>query len=174
MTRSDDYPLTAEAYDRDYNGGGDAALSILELAPGPSVYCVSSPNSSGAGATIGSTGSLSITANDFTLTVAGATPGEFGLFFYGPEQRELSFGDGYLCIGAGTAGLFRLNPPIRADGTGAVARLLDFTQPPASSGPGAIISDTMTWNFQFWYRDPLGPGGSGFNLSNGLSVSFCP
>lgn len=28
------------------------------------------------------------------------------------------------------------------------------------------------WNFQGYYRDPGGPGGSGFNLTNGLSILF--
>ena len=27
--------------------------------------------------------------------------------------------------------------------------------------------------YQFWYRDPAG-GGAGFNLSDGLSATFCP
>jgi hypothetical protein len=29
-----------------------------------------------------------------------------------------------------------------------------------------------TWRFQAWYRDPAGPCGTGFNLSNGLEVTF--
>ena len=28
--------------------------------------------------------------------------------------------------------------------------------------------------FQCWFRDGMVPGGSGFNLSNALSVTFCP
>ena len=30
-----------------------------------------------------------------------------------------------------------------------------------------------TWNFQFWYRDPLIPA-LPYNVSNGLSVPFTP
>ncbi len=31
-----------------------------------------------------------------------------------------------------------------------------------------------TWYFQGWYRDPMGPCGTAFNLSNGLAVTFAP
>jgi len=49
---------------------------------------------------------------------------------------------------------------------------LDFTQEPFNSGPFAV-NPFSTWNFQFWYRDPLG-GPAGFNFSDGLEVMFCP
>ena len=39
---------------------------------------------------------------------------------------------------------------------------------------GMHIDPHETWNFQFWFRDPNGPLGSGFNLSNGLKLTFCP
>ena len=55
----------------------------------------------------------------------------------------------------------------------AVARALDFTAPPTNAG-GGQINPGSTWNFQFWFRDPMGPGGNGFNLSDGLQVDFCP
>ena len=58
------------------------------------------------------------------------------------------------------------------DGNGRAKRHLDFTLPPASSGPGRITAGS-TWNIQFWYRDPPG-GPAGFNLSNGLAATFCP
>jgi hypothetical protein len=50
--------------------------------------------------------------------------------------------------------------------------VLDLSSPPFSSGPGAVTSGDER-NFQFWYRDPAG-GPSGFNLSDGLQVNFCP
>ena len=30
----------------------------------------------------------------------------------------------------------------------------------------------QTWNFQGWYRDPNGPCGTQFNLTNGLAITF--
>jgi hypothetical protein len=43
----------------------------------------------------------------------------------------------------------------------------------ATLPPGATITAGSTWNFQFWYRNPAA-GGAGFNLSDGLSIRFCP
>jgi hypothetical protein len=138
----------------------------------PFNYCIGAPNSIGGGAMISSSGSTSIAANDFTLHFQSARPGQFGLFYYGPQQVQIPFGDGFRCVGAGGVGTFRLYPPITADPFGDGQRPLDFTQPPASAGPGQIAPGS-TWYFQYWYRDPGGPGGSGFNFSNGLGAPFC-
>ena len=105
------------------------------------------------------------------MVTAGA-PGNFALFFYGAGQIQAPFGDGFRCVSAGGIGTFRLNPALTLDALGDASRLVGFTQPPASSGAGAIHSGD-TWYFQCWHRDPAAAG-SGFNLSDGLSVSFCP
>jgi len=137
-----------------------------------SSYCSVTPNSTGSAALISSTGSTLITSNDFGLSIAGAVPGNAGLFFYGSNQAQLPLGDGFLCVTGGSSGIIRLQPPVQIDGAGNALRPIDFSAPPASSGPGAIIAGS-TWNFQFWYRDPAG-GPAGSNLSDGLSVVFCP
>jgi len=144
-----------------------------DLANCPYTYCVAAPHSQGPGAEIGWSGSTSVGTNDLTLTVQDAPSGNFGLFFYGPEATQIPFGDGFRCVGSGATGLFRLAPPVQTDGTGGAERLVDFTQPPANGGAGAILPGS-TWYFQFWFRDPMGPGGGGFSLSNGLSVTFLP
>jgi hypothetical protein len=138
----------------------------------PTNYCVGAQNSVGSGAVMAGRGVPSISQNYFKVTADFAPPGQFGLFYYGPVPVQTPFGDGYRCVGAGSSGTFRLNPPVVIDATGFAHRLLDFTQPPEGSGPGKIEVGS-TWYFQFWYRDPAF-GGSGFNLSNGLEVVFCP
>lgn len=135
---------------------------------GVTSYCISAANSVGAGALLSATGSTSIAANDFTLTVSAAIPGNYGLFFYSAAQQQVPFGDGYLCVGPG---VYRLGPPLASDGSGQAQRDVDFTLPPVGSGPGQVHPGS-TWNFQYWYRDPAGAG-SGFNLSDGLRVVFC-
>jgi choice-of-anchor B domain-containing protein len=135
-------------------------------------YCVSTPNSFGDGAVMGSSGSLVVADNDFRLTAGGAIPGQGGFFYYGAAEAAVPFGEGVRCVAPGGAGISRLLPLVQPDGSGFAERPVDFSVPPASSGPGAIVSGS-TWKFQFWYRDPAG-GGTGFNLSDGLSVTFCP
>ncbi len=132
-------------------------------------YCISVPNSSGQAATISAEGDASISYNDLTLISTGCSTGDFGLFFYGPDQVQVPLGDGFLCVGGG---LSRLLPPLLTDGSGRAERALDFTQPPLGSGSGMVLPGS-TWNFQFWFRDPGGPGGSGYNLSDGLNITFC-
>ena len=139
--------------------------------PGPpdvTYYCIGAPNSVGSGARIGYYGSTSIAANDFHLTVAHAPPHQFGLFFYGPGQDEVLFGNGYRCIAPYPTGLFRLGPPLPTDVAGTVIRHVDFDL--LSGGDGEIFPGS-TWNFQFWYRDPA-HGGEQFNLSDALSAIF--
>jgi hypothetical protein len=36
------------------------------------------------------------------------------------------------------------------------------------------IGSGETWNFQCWYRDPMGPCGGGFNVSEAMSALFTP
>jgi len=68
--------------------------------------------------------------------------------------------------------VFRLNPPLLTDASGAASLNVNLTQPPLNAGPGQA-TPLSRWYFQFWYRDPQA-GGSFFNLSNGLEAVFCP
>jgi hypothetical protein len=87
------------------------------------------------------------------------------VFFHGPAQASLPFGDGFLCV---TGGVVRMGPPVAADSAGAFSDALDNT------GPGGVgVALGVTRHFQGWYRDPAG-GASGFNLSNGITVVFGP
>lgn len=135
-----------------------------------STYCIAAPNSFGTTAQIAYSGTTSVSINDFTVTVTGASPNAPGLFFYGTAAVQAPFGDGFRCAG-GT--VFRLGPPTPANGTGGNQRFVNFTAPPANGGPG-LITAGVTRHFQYWYRNLGGPGGTGFNLSNGLSTTFSP
>jgi hypothetical protein len=50
-----------------------------------------------------------------------------------------------------------------------LTRPVNSTLPPAA---GALVPGS-TWNFQAWFRD-VAAGGSNFNLSNGLRITFAP
>jgi len=122
------------------------------------------PNSSGDPAEIHACGSASVASNDLLLR-AEPVPNQPGIFFYGPQQANVPFGNGTLCI-AGQVG--RLDV-VNATGN-VMTFLLDNTSPPSAA---TQITAGSTWNFQAWFRDPAALGAF-FNLSNGLSVVFLP
>ena len=132
---------------------------------GLSTYCSVSPNSVGLGALIGSNGLTSVGGNGFGLSVTDAPAQKPGLFFYGANQTAVPFGEGERCV---AGALYRLSV-LNTDVLGAANQIVDFNNVPTG---GDILSGS-TWNFQFWYRDPSG-GPAGFNVSNALSVTFCP
>lgn len=154
-----------------YERGNGGRLLRIEPEREAVIVCEGAPNSVGPGATLGQTGSLGISDASFTLQSASAPPDQFGIFFYGPTPQDLSFGDGTLCVGSGATGHLRLYPPLAITASGTVSRFLDFTTSPAGPGFVGAIDPGSTWYFQFWYRDPMA-GGSGFNLSEGMRVTF--
>ena len=135
-------------------------------------FCTSTQNSNGSGAVIFATGSGSIAANDTELLVAGAAVNQPGIFYYGGAEVQIPFGDGIRCVGAGSTGVFRLNPAVISDPFGDAQRAWNLAAPPSNAGAG-MVNAGDTWKVQYWFRDPQG-GGSGFNFSNGLSITFCP
>ena len=141
-------------------------FQIMESDCGQVVpYCIAAPNSvSLGGATVTSVGSTSITANDLQLLGFDLPTGSFAIWIYGEEQIQTALGDGFLCVNGPT--IFRL-AVVQSDSLG--INLLTLDQ--GSLAPGSSIVANQTVNFQAWYRDAVG---AGFNLTNALSVTFCP
>ena len=108
------------------------------------------------------------------IAVVGVPADQFGILYMGAGRASLPFGDGLRCVGAGGVGIFRF--PVQSagfagllqEGPGIVAHSRAAFTPPGGIDAGE------TWHFQGWYRDPGGPCGSAYNLSNGLSVTFAP
>ncbi len=146
----------------DYEAKSLSDITILPCAA-PVAYCTSAPNSVGAGSMIGWTGTPNVSTNGLSLTANNLPPNKPGLFFYGPNQISVPFGEGVRCVGGN---LSRLSV-LLTDGAGQANQMLDVT-----NVPSPILAGSQH-NFQLWYRDPVG-GPSGFNLSDGLSVTFCP
>lgn len=132
-------------------------------------YCSSTVNSSGNAAYLVAVGSPVVAENDVRLVARFCPPGQLGLFLYGENRTSVPFGDGVRCI----APVRRIYPAHVADASGTAVRDLDLNQTPFDAGPGEIQAGS-TWNFQFWFRDPAGPGGSGFNASRAVQIQFCP
>ncbi|MFT4541323.1 MAG: hypothetical protein ACI841_001051 [Planctomycetota bacterium] len=141
-------------------------LELVDIGGNPPVgsnYCSANANSTGSAASIAGFGSASVLSNSLQL-VAGPVPQQPGLFYYGPNQIQLTFGNGFRCIGGAIVRL-----PVMSPTAGELIFNLDNTNVPPA---GAIIPGSV-WNFQAWYRDPQG-GGAAYNLSNGLEVTFTP
>ena len=129
-------------------------------------YCQALPNTTGLPGQISYTGSALCSFNDFTLIATDVPNNQFGVFYYGPNQTEQVFGEGYRCVSGQTTRLSVVNTgPL-----GFATSPIDNTEAPHNGQ----IDPGSTWNFQFWYRDPSGPGGNGFNLSDAIEVSFAP
>lgn len=136
---------------------------IIAPCPAPTTYCVAAPNSVGAGAQMGYTGTGNLVLNDLTLYTYACPPNSSGIYYYGPSTTQVPFGNGFRCVSGAT---FRLGVTT-ADSFGDASVAIDWQNLPSGAPlPGQVR------NFQFWYRNPAA-GGSGFNLSNGLQVTIC-
>ncbi len=131
-------------------------------------------NSTGSGASLDAIGSSSVTIDDLMLFATSLPATQFGIFYMGGGSVQLPFGDGDRCVSAGGVGVFRF--PVQSSGAGGnMSRGPGLRAYSCStfSGSGCIAAGS-TWNFQNWYRDPMGPCGTAFNLSNGIAVTFTP
>jgi hypothetical protein len=150
-----------------FEPGISTALTCPIKGPGspPDVYtyCTSTLNSSGGMAQIYSLGSNSVSSNNLTLGASPVPSVQFGIFFYGPNEIEIPFGNGIRCVGGGVNRL----PVEQSDNFFNIQHAVDNTTSPHSSN----LTSGSTWKFQCWFRDPPA-GGSTFNLSTGLSVTF--
>ena len=128
-------------------------------------YCTSTVNSSGSAASMSAGGTTSVAANNLVLIAEGLPANVSGIFFYGPNQIQAAFGNGFRCVGGSTT----RRTIEQADATGTIQHALDNQNTP----PQGTIVPGVTFNFQSWFRDAMG-GGAQFNLSDGLEVTFTP
>jgi len=92
----------------------------------------------------------------------------------GGSAIELPFGDGKRCVGAGGIGIFRYLPPAFSGPTGTITLGPGIALRSQSFAASGRIDAGETWYFQGWFRDPVGPCATAFNLTNGLAVTFAP
>ena len=131
----------------------------------PAVACSSSANSSGQVATLATTGSVSVAANDLVFQASQLPATQNAVLFYGASQSSVPFGNGTLCVGSPFGRL----DIVQASAIGEASWALDVNDPPNTA---TQITAGTTWYFQAWYRDPAA-GGAAFNLSESLEVVFC-
>ena len=145
--------------------GSPSCVGIVHINPPGVIYCEAAPNSiSQGGAKIDGAGSQSVGIAELTLR-ASPVPDQPGLFFYGANQIQVPFGEGFRCVGGG---IRRMG--VRFAQNGVLSTTVKFTG--YGGAPNQFEAGTV-WNFQAWYRDPAG-GHSQFNLSDGYTVHFLP
>ncbi|MCA8980727.1 MAG: hypothetical protein KDC14_11930, partial [Planctomycetes bacterium] len=138
--------------------------AVLDVCEPPIGYCTATPNSSGQAATLNWGGSTNIALNDFVLYADSCPPNAFGVFAVSEAPASVPFGDGVLCV---SAPITRLSA-VSANAIGSASLLLDNDLLTSGASPIAPGSQRC---FTFFFRDAAG-GPAGFNLSNGLSVTF--
>ncbi|MFT4537999.1 MAG: hypothetical protein ACI841_005045 [Planctomycetota bacterium] len=161
VTGGSDYMLQIGCFP----GGGQSSGSFdITVAAPPTLgtnYCVAGMNSvNAAGSNMSAAGSASIGAQNLTLSADNA-PNQPAIFYYGPNQIALGFGNGTRCVGGTVVRL----PVVNGSG-GSFDYTVDFGLPQVNLMPGTV-------NFQCWYRDPAG-GGAFFNMSDGYSIIMTP
>ncbi len=180
--------IGAPGDDRGASGAG--AVTLFSLAPSfatrfctcdaSSAPCGNAPmqdtgceNVSQRGASLVVCGSSSVARDDLVLVGGNLPANALVVPFFGTAAAPTPFGDGLRCVG-GPGGPFRL-PALAASGSGRTdvgpgLAALSRAQLPAAGHLEA--GDTRA--FQLWYRDSLGPCGSGSNVSDALSIVFRP
>ncbi|MEZ6018479.1 MAG: hypothetical protein R3F49_25515, partial [Planctomycetota bacterium] len=151
---------------------GDA-LVRFDVPPGGlgSVYCHSTPNSTGAQAQLTLGGSDSVVNNNLTLTCGDLPTQSFGYFLTGRVQASVpnaGGSQGTLCLG-GAVGRGVGGGAQNSGATGSVAVNVDLMALPSPTGPVVALAGE-TWSFQYWYRDANPTVTS--NLSPGVAVTL--
>ncbi len=142
---------------------GDGSVGLCPCgntsAPGAEQGC---RNSTGVGATLLASGSVSVANDDLVLHAAGARPNQPGMMLQGVVPTALSFKDGMLCVGSPTERLEVVL--LDADGAGSST---------GSIVTAGAVQPGFKRTYQFWYRDPaLSPCGTGSNFSSALIIDW--
>jgi len=155
----------ADCTNYDMNISGTGSCTVTPIGAN---FCTSMPNSSGNSASIAATGSATLADQTVTLQATGAPNDAVGLFFFGVNQMQATFGQGLRCVGPGR--VQRMPPmvttgPANGSPAGEVMIDIDFSANYAS----AITAGQL--NFQFWYQDTVGMNPT-FNLTDGIQIQF--
>lgn len=133
--------------------------------PGPEAGCA---NATGRGASLIALGST--VPDEVSLLADGCVPGGFALVFQADSPAQFRYGDGLRCVAGGLVALSRV--PTVADPFGVVGYGHCFGDTPISVTGGVVSGSGVTRYYQCWYRDPTGPCGRTFNLTNGVAITW--
>lgn len=172
--------LVGRPYARDV--GVARGTAHVAFAPAPvgvsSCFCGAGPcgnsdpaagcaNSTGSGGSFVAVGDTNLDLVSFLVT--GAVPKQFAAFFQADASvAPFPFGDGLSCAGGN---LVALNPLPRQIGFSGVLVFGACGGDPSISLLGGVTPGSgTTRSYQLWYRDPNGPCGHHFDLTNAVEI----
>ncbi|MCA9310876.1 MAG: hypothetical protein KDA21_06700, partial [Phycisphaerales bacterium] len=146
---------TGSSSDVDYNGVPDECEVIKTprcFCDAGSAPCGNSDSAAGChhslgyGAELDATGSSSVTSDDLVLVATLAPPLKTGMFLQGATTIQTPFRDGVLCVGNPTERLQFVSTD-----SGGMAKST------ASIVTEGVVSAGQTRQYQYWFRDGMGP-----------------
>ncbi len=140
-------------------GTWTAAVAWELDCPEPVAYGTGKTSSQGLVPELRWRGIPNVAVDDFVLEVEQAVPNNLGLAFWGHGQAAIPFMGGTLLVQPPVARM----PPVTLDAGGAATIPVRLTAPMAGD----------VRNYQFWFRDPTHPDGTGSGLSDAVEVTFC-
>ena len=123
-------------------------------------------NSSGFGGKLQGSGNTSVASDGLVLSASHLT-GSLAVFFQGSALVNVSYGDGHRCMGGSLKRIGKKNP---SGGNATYPQGGDI----AISVKGLVPPAGGVRYYQVVYRNNGGPCGSGFNVTNGMSVVWQP
>ena len=124
-------------------------------------------NSTGRGALLEGSGSASISNGDLVMISRDLPANAAGILFAGSGQAHAPFYDGLRCM-SGPFTRFK----VRFANSAGVA--IESGQSGQTIAERVGAQPGQTSRFQWWYRDAMGPCGSGANTSSGLALTWEP
>lgn len=156
-------------------------LSLLEMEPPTvfpgvgigSVYCNSTPNSTGLPAGLFAFGSRVVADNDVTLAVSDLPQQSFGFFICSQDQGFFANpggSAGNLCLGGNIGRFVGPGQILFSGASSSLSFDVDLTSIPQ---PTAILPAQIgdIWNFQYWFRDTRGIAPTS-NFSAAVAIDF--
>jgi len=125
-------------------------------------------NTSGVGAQLAALGSASVAAGDLAFRASRLPTASLSLLVISPNQRNIPFDDGRLCVGPGMVRM-------RSHNNSAQSGSVTFDNLYATCATyGTVPGAGQTWNAQVWYRDTDHQGvcGGRANLTNAYTVTL--